>query len=187
MHFLLQTDLKVVLDICIAGKRRKRTTASLATDDASSFLLPHYFLFSALPHRLHYSLSTVFEPLLSSLQPRPVPVFISLASPCGSTAQLYSFPLFSLFGIIDRNLAGSLSHDADACDASLGPPLCSGNALGLFPTLVFRCGELGITPESSYRPKAFLTDSNHWPGSGFPQTMRICSNFKPTRALRINL
>lgn len=42
-----------------------------------------------------------------------------------------------------------------------GTPLHSGNALGLFPTLVFRCGESGITTESSYHPKAFLTDSNH--------------------------
>lgn len=42
-----------------------------------------------------------------------------------------------------------------------GTPLHSGNALGLFPTLVFRYGEPGITTESSYHPKAFLTDSNH--------------------------
>jgi len=42
-----------------------------------------------------------------------------------------------------------------------GTPLHSGNALGLFPTLVFHCGEAGITTESSYHPKAFLTDSNH--------------------------
>lgn len=68
-----------------------------------------------------------------------------------------------------------------------GTPLHSGNALGLFPTLVFRCGELGITTESSYHPKAFLTDSNHWPGFGFPQTMRICPRFKTAEAPGIKL
>lgn len=40
-------------------------------------------------------------------------------------------------------------------------PLRLGNALGFFPTLVFCCTELGITTESSYHPRAFLTDSNH--------------------------
>lgn len=40
-------------------------------------------------------------------------------------------------------------------------PLRSGNALGFFPTLVFCCTESGITTESSYHPRAFLTDSNH--------------------------
>lgn len=47
-----------------------------------------------------------------------------------------------------------------ACDASFGPPIHKGSALGLFPTLVFCCGGTGIRNESSHHPKAFLADSN---------------------------
>ena len=99
-------------------------------------------------------------PLSSSLQPLPV-LSLSLPGTARCTRRLPPQPHSSLYR--DHRLKpGRIAVTWCPCVwCFAGTPLHSGNALGLFPTLVFRCGELGITTESSYHPKAFLTDSNH--------------------------
>lgn len=84
---------------------------------------------------LHYIALTIFK-LLSSFQPLPVLSFISLALPTAPTTPLLtgvliSTPLFTWDHSL--NLAGSLSHDAHARDASLGPPSTQEMLPAFFP------------------------------------------------------
>lgn len=97
------------------------------------------------------------------------------------TAALLSPP-----GIIGLNLAGSLTHDACACDASLGPPSlrkCS-RPFSHPRVLLQRAGHYNrIQLPSQSIP--------HWfqplLGYRFPQTMRLCYNFRLAGALGIKL
>lgn len=109
--------------------------------------------------------ASLFVPLPSSLKPLHVLSVLFLALP---TAPATPPPQpYSSLHMGSSAPGRTLSHDAYMRVMLRWDPLRSGNALGLFPTLVLCCREPGITTESSYHSKAFLTDSNHCQAIGY--------------------
>lgn len=172
--YILQAAKLVHIDMLMKMKQHSATFLTINLLVLWNKQIQTVHLYFLHPPLNHFITSLSFTGCIRTATVFCAPLVFILASPCplhsfpdtahsvhstSPIAVLLSTPLFTW----DHRLKpGRITVTWCPCMwCFAGTPLHSGNALGLFPTLVFRCGELGITTESSYHPKAFLTDSNH--------------------------